>query len=161
VERNIANATAPPALPNGQQFRRANAVAVDVLDWALLRFKVEREGRPMPAHLPPIPHEIRESAALFACLGSPARLNLISLLAAEGELFFGQMCDRTGYTQPAISSQLRILRAIDLVEVRREGTQLFYSIAGGFEGIAGRVQAAVDSVRKGSLKAPGAKRPAN
>jgi ArsR family transcriptional regulator len=108
-----------------------------------------------------IPRETRESAILFNCLGNPTRLNLISLLAAEGEMFVAQMCERTGYTQPAISSHLRILRANDLVEVRRGGTQLFYSLVGGIEGIANRVQAAVDSVRKGSLKSPGARRPAN
>jgi DNA-binding transcriptional ArsR family regulator len=95
---------------------------------------------------------------LFNCLGNPARLNLLSLLAAEGEMFVGQMCERTGYTQPAISSQLRILRVNELVEVRREGTQLFYSLVGGFEGMASRVQAAVDSIRKSSTKTAGAKR---
>jgi DNA-binding transcriptional ArsR family regulator len=108
-----------------------------------------------------IPNETRESAMLFKSLGDPARLNLLALLAAEGEMFVGQMCERTGYTQPAISSQLRLLRAIELVEVRREGTQLFYSIVGGFDGMANRVHGAVDSIRKSSPKAPRAKRPAN
>jgi DNA-binding transcriptional ArsR family regulator len=95
-----------------------------------------------------IPKETRESAMLFKSLGDPARLNLLALLDAEGEMFVGQMSDRTGYTQPAISSQLRILRAIELVEARREGTQLFYSLAGGFNCMANRVETALDSIRK-------------
>jgi ArsR family transcriptional regulator, arsenate/arsenite/antimonite-responsive transcriptional repressor len=106
-----------------------------------------------------IPNETRESAMLFKSLGDPARLNLLALLAAEGELFVGQMCERTGYTQPAISSQLRIFRVNNLVEVRREGTQMFYSLADGFNGMASRVHAAVDSIRKVSPKAPKVRRP--
>jgi DNA-binding transcriptional ArsR family regulator len=106
-----------------------------------------------------IPNETRKSAMLFNCLGNPARLNLLALLTAEGEMFVGQMCERTGYTQPAISCQLRILRANELVDVRREGTQLFYSLADGFNGMVSRVHAAVDSIRKVSPKAPKVRRP--
>jgi hypothetical protein len=40
-----------------------------------------------------IPKETRESAMLFDCRGNPARLNLLCLLAAEGEMFVGQMCE--------------------------------------------------------------------
>jgi hypothetical protein len=47
----------------------------------------------------------------------------------------------------------------NLVEVRREGTQLFYSLADGFNGMASRVHAAVDSIRKVSPKAPKVRRP--
>jgi DNA-binding transcriptional ArsR family regulator len=115
----------------------------------------------MPADIPSIPRETRESAAIFDCFGNPARLNLISLLAAEGEMFVGQMRERTGLTRSAISSQLRILLANKLVEVRREGVTQFFSLVGGFNGIADRLHGAVDSIRKVSPKAPGAKRPAN
>jgi DNA-binding transcriptional ArsR family regulator len=93
------------------------------------------------------------------CLGNPARLNILCLLATEGEMFVGQMCERIGYTQPAIPSQLRMLHAIELVETRRERTQLFYSLVDGFEGMANRVQSAVDSIRKVSPKAPKVRRP--
>jgi ArsR family transcriptional regulator, lead/cadmium/zinc/bismuth-responsive transcriptional repressor len=112
----------------------------------------------MPTDILPVPRETRESAILFKSLGDPGRLHLLAMLAAEGEMFVGQICERSTYTQPAISSQLKILRFTGLVEVRREGAKLFYSIAGGFEGIADRVQTAVDSIRKSSLKAPKTKR---
>jgi DNA-binding transcriptional ArsR family regulator len=112
----------------------------------------------MPTDILPIPHETRESARLFNCLGNPARLNLLCLLAVEGEMFVGQRSERTGHTQPSISSQLRILRANKLVEVRREGATKFYSLADGFEGIASRAHAAVDSIRKSSQKTTRAKR---
>jgi DNA-binding transcriptional ArsR family regulator len=104
----------------------------------------------MPTDIPVIRREIRESAMLFDCLGNPTRLNLISLLAAEGEMFVGQMRERKGLTRSAISSQLRILQANKLVEVRREGVTKFFSLAGGFEGLTSRVQSALDSVRKNS-----------
>jgi hypothetical protein len=68
------------------------------------------EERSMSTNVRIIPNETRDSAMLFKSLGDPARLNLLALLATEGEMFVGQMCERTGYTQPAISSQLRILR---------------------------------------------------
>jgi DNA-binding transcriptional ArsR family regulator len=112
----------------------------------------------MPADIQAIPRETRESAALFKCLGNSARLNLLCLLAVEGEMFVGQMSERTGHTQPSISSQLKILRMTGLVEVRSEGATKFYSLAGGTEGMAGRVQAALDSLRKSSQKTAGAKR---
>jgi DNA-binding transcriptional ArsR family regulator len=106
----------------------------------------------MSTDIQAIPRETRESARLFNCLGNPARLNLLCLLAAEGEMFVGQMCEKTGHTQPSLSSQLRILRVNGLVEVRREGVTKFYSLVDGFESIASRVQSAVDTLRKISLK---------
>jgi DNA-binding transcriptional ArsR family regulator len=115
----------------------------------------------MPTDNPAIPRVIRESATFFDCLGSPSRLNLISLLAAEGEMFVGQMRERTGYPPLSLFRQLKILQANKLVEVRREGTTRFYSLVGGFEGVADRVQAAVDLIRKSSPKSPKAKRSAN
>jgi DNA-binding transcriptional ArsR family regulator len=112
----------------------------------------------MSTDIKDIPRQTRESARLFNCLGNPARLNVLCLLAIEGEMFVGQMCEKTGHTQPSLSSQLRILRVNGLVEVRREGVTKFYSLVGGIEGIASQVQAAVDSIRKSSPKEPKAKR---
>jgi DNA-binding transcriptional ArsR family regulator len=102
--------------------------------------------------------EIRNTAFLFKYLADPARLKLLCLLAAEGEMFVGQISERMGYTQPAISSQLRWLRVCELVEVRRDGPKLFYSLMGGFEGVVRRLQTAVDSIRPVSPKVAGEKR---
>ena len=102
--------------------------------------------------------EIRNTAFLFKYLADPARLKLLCLLAAEGEMFVGQMSERTGQTQTSISSQLKMLRLTGLVEVRREGAQSFYSLAGGFDGLVDQVQAALDSIRKSPPKAARTKR---
>jgi DNA-binding transcriptional ArsR family regulator len=112
----------------------------------------------MPQSPSVIAPEIRNTAFLFKYLADPARLKLLCLLATEGEMFVGQISDQMGCSQPAISSQLRLLRVCELVEVRREGPKLFYSLLGGFEGVVDRLQAALDSIRPVSPKVAGAKR---
>ncbi len=67
-------------------------------------------------------------AAIFSALGDPTRVRLLSALAAEPLC----VCDLTavlGITQSAVSHQLRLLRALNLVEARREGKMVWYSLA--------------------------------
>ena len=61
-------------------------------------------------------------------LGNPDRLLLLCELSQE-ELCVADLSERTGIVQPTLSQQLTVLRGQELVETRREGKQIFYSIA--------------------------------
>lgn len=69
-------------------------------------------------------------AAQLKALADPARLRLISLLAASAE---GEecVCDLTvplGLTQPTVSHHLRVLREAGLVDSEKRGTWVYYRV---------------------------------
>lgn len=47
----------------------------------------------------------------------------------ERELSVGELADTLGMTQSAVSHQLKILRQAHLIKARRDGKQIFYSLA--------------------------------
>ena len=67
-------------------------------------------------------------ADIFKALGDPTRVKIIALLDA-GELCVGEICLTLGMSQPAVSSQLRLLRTLGIVSVRREGKHAYYRLA--------------------------------
>lgn len=69
-----------------------------------------------------------DATAMLRTLGNEDRLLLLCELA-EGELNVGELAERTGIVQPTLSQQLAVLRAQQLVATRREGKQIFYSVA--------------------------------
>jgi len=93
----------------------------------------------MPTDKPRVAREARASAVLFEYLSDPTRLAILGLLASEGEMFVGQLCERSGCTQSAASNQLRLHRSSGFVETRREGPRVIYSFVSGFEGLTSRV----------------------
>jgi DNA-binding transcriptional ArsR family regulator len=105
-----------------------------------------------------ISREARESALLFKYLGDPVRLTILGLLAAEGEMYVGQLCERLKMSNPAISSPLRLLRASGLVATHRNGARVIYSLTYDLDDMADRVKSALDSVRQVSPNAGKAKR---
>lgn len=71
---------------------------------------------------------LQEVAELFNAMGEPTRLGLLCLLL-KGEQRVGEMAARLGHSSSAISHQLRFLRSLHLVKARREGRNIFYSLA--------------------------------
>ena len=69
-----------------------------------------------------------EVAALLRTLGNPDRLLLLCEIA-QHERAVSELAERTGILQPTLSQQLTVLRTQGLVATRREGKQVFYSIA--------------------------------
>jgi DNA-binding transcriptional ArsR family regulator len=73
--------------------------------------------------------EAAESAcALMKVLSNPDRMLLLCELA-EGERNVGELQDAVGVQQPTLSQQLAVLREENLVETRRDGKNIYYSIA--------------------------------
>lgn len=71
-----------------------------------------------------------ESADLFKCLGDPTRLRILHLLAVRGpEMCVCNIVDTLQLPQSTVSRQLMYLRHLDLVEDRREGTWMHYSLS--------------------------------
>lgn len=66
-------------------------------------------------------------AETFKVLGDPTRLNIISLLAKH-EFCVCDLASLLNATTSLVSHQLRVLRNLRLVKVRRNGQHAFYSL---------------------------------
>ncbi|THC45428.1 transcriptional regulator [Massilia sp. Mn16-1_5] len=66
--------------------------------------------------------------ALLKVLSNPDRMLLLCKLA-EGEHNVGELEAALGIVQPTLSQQLGVLRDEGMVQTRREGKQVFYTIA--------------------------------
>lgn len=69
---------------------------------------------------------MKELAALQA-LAEPHRLGILELLR-DGEQPVGQLVDRLGLSQPAVSKHLRVLRDAGLVDARVDAQRRLYRI---------------------------------
>ena len=70
----------------------------------------------------------QQMAEFFAVLADPNRLRLISALASQ-ELCVCDLAALMKMTESAVSHQLRLLKAMRLVSYRREGRNIYYSLA--------------------------------
>src|SRR5215470_5657837 len=72
--------------------------------------------------------EAADLARGFKALGDPARLRLLSLIAARagGEVCVCELTDAFTLTGPTISHHLRVLREAGLVDCQRRGTWVYY-----------------------------------
>jgi len=74
--------------------------------------------------------EATEMAPLFAALADPARLRIVSMLAASPD---GTACgcdleSPLGLSQPTVSHHLKILREAGLIEGERQGRWIHYRV---------------------------------
>jgi ArsR family transcriptional regulator len=65
--------------------------------------------------------EATKLAALFAALGDPVRLRLLSIVAGEGEVCSCNLEDPLGKSQPTISHHTRVLADAGLIVGERRG----------------------------------------
>jgi ArsR family transcriptional regulator len=70
----------------------------------------------------------RVVTALLRVLANEDRLLLLCQLT-QGEQAVGELEERLDIRQPTLSQQLGVLRAEGLVNTRREGKRIFYSVA--------------------------------
>ncbi|MDQ0457871.1 ArsR/SmtB family transcription factor [Rhizobium paknamense] len=82
---------------------------------------------------PQVPVELlmRRAPQAAEFLRQFANSNRLILLChiAGGECSVGEIQDALGIKQPGLSQQLKELRQAELVKTRRQGTQIYYSIA--------------------------------
>ena len=63
----------------------------------------------------------------FKIFGDPSRLRIVNALIEE-ELCVHEIAELMKMTQPAVSHQLRQLKQAHVVQSRREGKHIFYSL---------------------------------
>lgn len=75
--------------------------------------------------------EARNLAGVFKALADPARLRLLSLIAArpDGEACNCDLIDPLGLSQPTVSHHLRVLHDAGLLTRERRGQWVYYAIA--------------------------------
>lgn len=69
-------------------------------------------------------------ARTFAALGDPARLRLLSLIAAQetGEVCACELVEPLGKSQPTVSHHLKVLYEAGLVTREKRGNWVWYSV---------------------------------
>jgi DNA-binding transcriptional ArsR family regulator len=70
----------------------------------------------------------QQASDFLKALSHEARLVILCLLV-EGEKSVAELEEMLSLRQPAVSQQLARLRADDLVEARRDGKNIYYSLA--------------------------------
>lgn len=86
----------------------------------------------MPAPIALDPELLRQAASravsALKVLANPERLLLLCQLSQQ-EMSVGELEERLGIHQPTLSQQLGVLRTEGVVDTRREGKRIFYSVA--------------------------------
>ncbi len=84
---------------------------------------VEKVQNSMPAE-----EDLYDLAELFKVFGDSTRIKILYALL-EAELCVCDISQLLGVSQTAVSHQLRVLKNSSLVKYRREGKNIFYSLA--------------------------------
>lgn len=91
------------------------------------------------------PEEPIESLALlFKALGDPARLRILNLLAQKGEMCNCHFEKITAYGNSKISRHLSYLKQVGLLQTRREGLWVYYSLKPSEEQIFQQIHQILD-----------------
>jgi ArsR family transcriptional regulator, lead/cadmium/zinc/bismuth-responsive transcriptional repressor len=71
--------------------------------------------------------QVERLSRTFRALGDPTRSKLVYALSLD-ELCVGELAAALGASMSAVSHQLRILRDLDIVRVRRDGRSQLYAL---------------------------------
>lgn len=72
---------------------------------------------------------INTYSTVLAAMGNARRLTILALVAGD-EMSVGELADKVGISQSALSQHLARLRAVGLVSSRRDGQTIFYRSSG-------------------------------
>ncbi len=73
-------------------------------------------------------HEASDLAAVFAALGDPVRLRLLSIVATEGEVCSCTLEGPLAKSQPTISHHTRVLAEAGLIEGEKRGRWMWWRV---------------------------------
>lgn len=74
-------------------------------------------------------------ASLMGALSNPTRIRALFALLESDELTVGELSKAVRMSESATSHQLKVLRDLGLVERRREGRRVYYSLADDHLGV--------------------------
>jgi ArsR family transcriptional regulator, arsenate/arsenite/antimonite-responsive transcriptional repressor len=83
---------------------------------------------PPITEVPPTETDSATLAAVFAALGDPVRLRLLSMVAAQGEVCSCHLQEPLGKSQPTISHHTRVLAEAGLIEGDKRGKWTWWRI---------------------------------
>lgn len=72
--------------------------------------------------------KLYDLAELFKVFGDSTRIRILSVLFGE-EMCVCDIAESLGMNQSAVSHQLRVLKTAKLIKNRKDGKQVFYSLA--------------------------------
>ena len=84
--------------------------------------------QPAPTGLKQLRRNATQAAELLKCLANEHRLVTLCILS-EGEISVGELNRRVGLSQSSLSQHLGVLRSRGLVQTRRDGQTIYYSLA--------------------------------
>jgi ArsR family transcriptional regulator, lead/cadmium/zinc/bismuth-responsive transcriptional repressor len=90
-------------------------------------------------------HTAAHVAELFGAFGDTSRVRIISILV-KGEQNVGALAQAVGLSESAVSHHMRALRQMRLVQARKDGRQVFYTLDAH---VAALFQSGLDHVRHG------------
>lgn len=89
-----------------------------------------RAGKPALSDRPLISgRQAADLVVLFKVLGNDTRVRLLHALHRDGRVSVGELAEQVGMRPQAVSNQLQRLADRGMVEARRDGNRIFYSIA--------------------------------
>ena len=91
-------------------------------------FETMKAGKGMSEKRVPDENELMDLAELFKVFGDTTRMRILFSLFTK-EFAVTELADALNMTQSAVSHQLRILRNAKLIASRRDGKNIFYSLA--------------------------------
>lgn len=71
---------------------------------------------------------VQEASRVLRCIGHPVRIRILEHLEESGESNVGAIQDALGLEQAAASQHLTLMRDRGILESRRDGVNVFYSI---------------------------------
>ena len=94
-----------------------------------------------------------DAQPIFDVLVDATRRRILALLADQGELCVCELTAALGESQPKVSRHLCVLKDAQLVIPRREGTWIFYRLAGSLPRWANALLEALPGSAVAELKA--------
>jgi DNA-binding transcriptional ArsR family regulator len=77
------------------------------------------------------PADVQARAKVFAIVGDPTRLTLLTCIRAAGPISVSDLAAASGLNDTTVSQTLRYLRAAEVVTAERDGRVIRYRLAGG------------------------------
>ena len=71
-----------------------------------------------------IPRQVQ----VFKALGHETRARIVAILADEGEKHVTELVERLAFDQSTISRHLKVLKTAEIVDSRKEGLNVVYSL---------------------------------
>lgn len=69
--------------------------------------------------------------SVFKAMGDPTRIQILRMLAENGEMCVCKITDQLSMTQSSVSHHLSALKNADLVTARRKGQWSYYALCSG------------------------------